>query len=80
MNYRTIIKAAGAKRISDDAVSELQNHILSEIAIDIAQSAIELAAHAGRVTVMSVDIRLATKNVLGESLYDRLYVAGAEIK
>ena len=91
MNYRSIIKAAGAKRVSDDAVSELQNHILHEISIDIAQQAIALAAHAGRVTILTKDIQLASKNVLGESLYERLYmmssapqktsyVAGAQIK
>jgi histone H3/H4 len=60
--YR-LIKKGGAERVSDEAAEELRV-ILEEIAVKIAQQAVELAAHAGRKTVRASDIRLASKNVL----------------
>ena len=38
--------------------------ILENIAIRIAKQAVDLSIHAGRKTIMSDDIRLASKNVL----------------
>jgi histone H3/H4 len=60
--YR-FIKKSGADRVSDDAASELRR-ILEEIAEKIARQAVELSAHAGRKTVKSEDILLASKNVI----------------
>ncbi len=60
--YR-LIKKGGAERVSDEAAEELRL-ILEEIAVKIAQQAVELATHAGRKTVRASDIRLASKNIL----------------
>ena len=60
--YR-LIKKGGAERVSDEAAEELRI-ILEEIAVKIAQQAVELATHAGRKTVRAADIRLASKNIL----------------
>lgn len=60
--YR-IIKKSGAERVSDDAADELRK-ILENIAVRIAKQAVDLSIHAGRKTIMSDDIRLASKNVL----------------
>ncbi len=60
--YR-IIKKFGAERVSDEAVSELRK-ILEKIGEDIAKQAVDLATHAGRKTIKSEDVVLATKNYL----------------
>ncbi len=59
--YR-LIKKSGADRVSDEAALELRR-VLEEIAGKIARQAVELAAHAGRKTVKSEDVLLASKNV-----------------
>jgi len=60
--YR-LIKKSGAERVSDDAADELQK-ILEDVAEKIAKQAVDLSVHAGRKTVKSEDIRLASKNIL----------------
>jgi histone H3/H4 len=60
--YR-LIKKGGAERVSDEAAEELRI-VLEEIAVKIAQQAVELAEHAGRKTVRASDIRLASKNII----------------
>ncbi len=57
--YR-ILKKAGAARVSDESADELRR-ITEEIAITIAKSAVEMSAHAGRKTVKSDDVKLASK-------------------
>jgi len=60
--YR-VIKKSGADRISEDAADELRK-VLEAIAEKIARQAVELSIHAGRKTVKSEDVHLASKNVL----------------
>jgi len=60
--YR-LIKKGGAERVSDEAAEELRI-VLEEIAVRIAQQAVELAEHAGRKTVRAADIRLASKSII----------------
>lgn len=57
--YR-ILKKSGADRVSDESASELRR-VTEEVASRIAQSAVELATHAGRKTVRAEDVRLASK-------------------
>ncbi len=57
--YR-ILKKSGAQRVSDESADELRR-IIEEIAIAIAQSAVEMSIHAGRKTVRGDDVKLASK-------------------
>ena len=57
--YR-ILKKAGAERVSDESADELRR-IIEEIAINIAQSAVDMTTHAGRKTVKAEDVKLASK-------------------
>ncbi|MGC2573062.1 MAG: histone, partial [Candidatus Nitrosopolaris sp.] len=50
-------------RVSEDAADELRK-VLEVIAEKIARQAVELSIHAGRKTVKSEDVHLASKNVL----------------
>jgi histone H3/H4 len=60
-----IIKKAGAKRVSEDGAEELRK-VLERVGIKISREAIDFAVHAGRKTVKSEDIEIATKKVLKE--------------
>lgn len=55
-----ILKKAGAERVADNAKRALKE-VIEEIAEDISVQANKLALHAGRKTVKSEDIRLASK-------------------
>ena len=57
--YR-ILKKAGAERVSDDSVDELRR-IIEEIAMEISKGAVDMAKHAGRKTVKSEDVKLASR-------------------
>ena len=54
-----IARKAGADRISQDAVRELEKAI-EEIAIDLSYEAAEAARHAKRKTILKQDIRIAS--------------------
>ncbi len=56
-----ILKQAGAERVSDKAKVALKATI-EEIADQIAAKAVNLAKHAGRVTVKASDVKLAAKS------------------
>ncbi len=60
----SLIRKAGAHRVSEGAAKELATH-LQEIAIEVAREAITLANHAGRKTVKAEDVRLAQKRIFG---------------
>ena len=57
--YR-ILKKSGAQRVSDESADELRR-IIEEIAIAIANSAVDMANHDGRKTVRGEDVKLAAK-------------------
>ena len=57
--YR-ILKKSGAERVSDGSADELRR-IIEDIAIDIAKDAVDMTKHAGRKTVKSEDVKLASK-------------------
>ena len=56
----TILKKAGAERVSDESANELRR-ILEEIGGSIAKSTVEMSVHAGRKTIKAEDVRLAAK-------------------
>ena len=58
-----LCKKAGASRVSEMAAKELAKK-LDEIGIKIASEAIDYAMHAGRKTVKSEDIEIASRKVL----------------
>jgi|TARA_B100001750_G_scaffold243217_1_gene258024 histone H3/H4 len=60
--YR-VLKKSGANRVGDEAVEELRESI-EQIAESIAKQSVELAQHAGRKTIKTEDIKLATKMFL----------------
>ncbi len=59
-----ILRKAGAERVSEDAVIAFRD-VLEAIAEELAKSAVELARHANRKTVMAEDVKLAAKMRLG---------------
>jgi histone H3/H4 len=56
-----ILKQSGADRVSDKAKVALKN-TMEDIADQIATKAVNLAKHAGRVTVKASDVKLAAKS------------------
>lgn len=59
-----LIRKAGAQRVSDAAVKTLAE-ILEDLAIQITETAAQIAKHSKRKTVTGDDIKLAVKTVLG---------------
>ena len=57
--YR-ILKKSGAERISDESADELRR-VIEDIAVEISKGAVDMAKHAGRKTVKSEDVKLASK-------------------
>jgi len=57
-----VVRKAGVKRISADAVKELEKTV-SELAIELAQDSAEMARHAGRKTIKKNDILLASGKI-----------------
>ena len=58
-----ICKKAGAGRVSEAAAKALAKE-LDTVGVKIAKEAIDFAMHAGRKTVKSEDIEIATRKVL----------------
>jgi DNA-binding protein len=62
---RRLCENAGAERVSDAAAQELAK-VLEEIGTKIAKEALEYAVYAGRKTIKTKDIEIATKKVIRE--------------
>ncbi|MDR2203194.1 MAG: NFYB/HAP3 family transcription factor subunit [Nitrososphaerota archaeon] len=60
-----ICKKSGAERVSEAAAKELAKN-LQEIGIKVAKDALDFAMHAGRKTIKSEDIEIATKKILNK--------------
>jgi len=60
-----LCKKAGAERVSDAASKELAK-ALEEIGVKIAKEALDYAMHAGRKTIKTEDIEIATRKVTGK--------------
>ena len=60
--YR-ILKKSGAERVSDESADELRR-IVEDVATEIAKSAVDMTKHAGRKTVKSEDVKLASKTLV----------------
>ena len=56
-----MLKQSGAERVSDKAKAALKSTV-EELADQIAAKAVNLAKHAGRVTVKARDVKLAAKS------------------
>ncbi|MBR9682668.1 MAG: histone [Candidatus Aenigmarchaeota archaeon] len=54
-----VIRKAGVKRVSADAIKELEKTV-SGLAIELASDSAEMARHAGRKTIKKEDILLAS--------------------
>jgi histone H3/H4 len=60
MPFERILKKAGAKRVSQDALEEMSK-VVEEKIFKIATEAAALAKHAGRKTVTDEDVRMARR-------------------
>ena len=55
-----LLKKCGANRVSEDAKEALRD-VLEDFAEKVSKKAVDLAAHSGRKTVKSSDVKLASK-------------------
>ena len=60
-----LCKKAGADRVSEAAAQELAK-VLEEIGTKIAKEALDYAMYAGRKTIKTKDIEIATRKVIGK--------------
>jgi histone H3/H4 len=58
-----LCKKAGAERVSDAAANELAK-TLQEIGVKIAKEALDYAVHAGRKTIKTEDIEIASRKIM----------------
>ena len=64
MPFERILKKAGAKRVSEDALEEMAK-VLEEKLMKIAKDSATLAKHAGRKTILEEDVRIARRQGSG---------------
>lgn len=57
-----LLRKAGAKRVSKSALVEFAN-VVSDYVKDLSTESMTLAKHAGRKTILDVDVRLARKKL-----------------
>lgn len=62
MPFERILKKAGAKRVSKDAMKEFAS-IMSDYVSRLSTEAAALASHAGRKTIIESDVRMAKKKI-----------------
>jgi len=60
--FERILKKAGAKRVSQDALDEFAT-IMEEKLYAVAKEAGVLAKHAGRKTIIAEDVRIAKRRI-----------------
>jgi histone H3/H4 len=60
--FERILKRAGAKRVSQDAMDEFAK-VMEEKMFNVAKEAAMLAKHAGRKTIVGEDVRMARRKV-----------------
>jgi len=60
-----LCEKAGAERVSEAAAKELAK-ALEEIGVKIAKEALDYSMHAGRKTIKTEDIEIATRKVMGK--------------
>jgi len=60
--FERILKKAGAKRVSQDALEEFAM-ITEEKLYTVAKEAAVLARHAGRKTIIAEDVRIAKRRI-----------------
>lgn len=58
--FERILKKAGAKRVSQDALEEFAI-VMEDKLFKVAKEAALLAKHAGRKTIIAEDVRLAKR-------------------
>lgn len=58
--FERILKRAGARRVSEDAMDEFAK-VMEEKMFKVAAEAAALAKHAGRKTIMDEDVRRAVR-------------------
>lgn len=61
--FERILKQAGAKRVSHEALEEFSK-LMEEEMLNVASEAAILAKHAGRKTIIDDDIRTARRKML----------------
>jgi len=57
-----LLRKSGAKRVSKSALLEFAN-VISDYVKDLSSESMALAKHAGRKTILDVDVRLARKKL-----------------
>lgn len=60
--FERILKKAGAKRVSQDALEEF-SMVVEEKLYAVAKEAAILAKHAGRKTIIDEDVRIAKRRI-----------------
>lgn len=64
MPFERILKKAGARRVSQEAMAEFAV-VMEDKMMKIAVEALALAKHAGRKTITDEDVRIAKRKVTG---------------
>jgi histone H3/H4 len=58
-----IMRKAGAERVSEEAAEALRE-IVETLALEVSRESIALAKHAGRKTVNSEDVKMASRKLI----------------
>lgn len=58
-----IMRKAGAERVSEEAAEALRE-VIETLALEVSRESIALAKHAGRKTVNSEDVKMASRKLI----------------